>query len=206
MSTRLIDTRERARDDLRRFAVVMDGHFDYGNGFHGRLYLNAHRLFQHPSTIWRVAQDLIDIIPSSLLDAAEVVAGPVTGGALLAHTLAGLLDSRRPLTHPPYSFAPFSQDSDGLPALSPSYRQVVHGRRVLIADDVRNTGKMFEICARLIAEAGGTPIGTVEIVDRLEAEVTLQVPNIALVEYKAPANHAAHDCPLCRAGVPITAF
>ena len=206
MSTRLIDTRERARDDLRRFEVVMDGHFDYGNGFHGRLYLNAHRLFQRPSTIWRVAQDLIDITPSSLLDAVEVVAGPVTGGALLAHTLAGLLDGRRPLTHPPYSFAPFSQDSDGLPTLSALYRQLVHGRRVLIADDVRNTGQTFENCARLIAEAGGTTIGTVEIADRLEAEVTLQVPNIALVEYKAPANYAADNCPLCRAGVPITAF
>ena len=30
----------------------------------------------------------------------EVVAGPATGGALLAHTLAGLLDGRRALTHP----------------------------------------------------------------------------------------------------------
>jgi orotate phosphoribosyltransferase len=206
MSTRLIDTHERALDDLRRFEVVMDGHFDYGNGFHGRLYLNAHRLFQHPSTIWRVAQDLIDIIPASLLEAVEVVAGPVTGGALLAHTLAGLLDGRRPLTHPPYTFAPFSQDSAGFPTLSAFYRQVVRDRRVLIADDVRNTGQTLENCARLIAEAGGTTIGTVEIVDRLEAEVTLQVPNIALVEYKAPANYAADDCPLCRAGVPITAF
>lgn len=204
--TRLTDTRERALDDLRRFEVVMEGHFDYGNGFHGRLYLNPHRLFQHPSTIWRVAQDLIDIIPANLLEGAEVVAGPVTGGALLAHTLAGLLDGRRPLTHPPYSFAPFSQNDEGLPALSAFYRQVVRGRRVLIADDVRNTGQTFKNCERLIAEAGGTTIATVEIVDRLEAEVTLQVPNIALVEYTAPANYAVHDCPLCRAGVPITAF
>ncbi|MGH9204452.1 MAG: phosphoribosyltransferase family protein, partial [Vicinamibacterales bacterium] len=162
--------------------------------------------FQHPSTIWRVAQDVIDIIPSSLLAGAEVVAGPVTGGALLAHTVAGLLDGRRPLTHPPYSFAPFSQNERGLPVLSPFYRQVVNGRRVLIADDVRNTGQTFKACAELIRDAGGTPIGTVEIVDRLEAEVTLPIPNIALVEYKAPANYAVNDCPLCRSGVPITAF
>src|SRR5512145_3019334 len=33
--------------------------------------------------------------------------GPATGGALLAHTMAGLLDGRRALTHPPCSFAPF---------------------------------------------------------------------------------------------------
>ncbi len=47
--------RERAFEDLRRYEVVMEGHFDYGNGFHGRLYLNPHQLFQHrrPSGAWR---------------------------------------------------------------------------------------------------------------------------------------------------------
>ena len=80
---------------------MLDGHFDYGNGYHGRAYLNAHLLFRHPSTIWQFAQDLIDLLPGDLLQRVEVVAGPVTGGALLAHTIAGLLDSRRSLTHPP---------------------------------------------------------------------------------------------------------
>jgi orotate phosphoribosyltransferase len=64
--------------------------------------VNPHQLFQYPSTIWRVAQDLIDIIPSDVVANTEIVAGPVTGGALLAHTIAGLLDGRRALTHPPY--------------------------------------------------------------------------------------------------------
>jgi hypothetical protein len=96
------DLRTKALKDLRDSEVLMlDGHFDYGNGYHGRVYLNPHQLFRHPSTIWRFAQDLIDVMPSELVQRTEVVAGPVTGGALLAHTLAGLLDSRRSLTHPP---------------------------------------------------------------------------------------------------------
>jgi orotate phosphoribosyltransferase len=200
------EIRARALDDMRRFAVVMEGHFDYGNGFHGRLYLNPHQLFRHPSTIWRVAQDLLDIVPGPILDQAEVIAGPVTGGALLAHTLAGLLDGRRALTHPPYAFAPFGADALGHPALSPFYRGLLQGRRVLVADDVRNTGQTFAQCAALVNEAGGTTIATVEIIDRLETQVALGVPNVALVDYKAPANHPAADCPLCAAGVPITAF
>ena len=92
---------------------MLDGHFDYGNGYHGRVYLNPHQLFRHPSTIWRFAQDLIDLLPGELVQRTEVVAGPVTGGALLAHTMAGLLDSRRSLTHPPCSFAPFNYDPSG---------------------------------------------------------------------------------------------
>ena len=61
LDTKRDDIRTRALQDLRRFEVVMEGHFDYGNGYHGRLYLNPHQLFRYPSTIWRVAQDLIDV-------------------------------------------------------------------------------------------------------------------------------------------------
>ncbi len=197
--------RARALDDMRRFEVVMGGHFDYGNGFHGQLYLNPHQLFQWPSTIWRVAQDLIDVMPSEFLDRTEVVAGPATGGALLAHTVAGLLDSRRPMTHPPYSFAPFGQGAGGA-ALSPFYAGRIKGQRVLIVDDVRNTGTTLKQCADLVTRAGGTVIGTMQIVDRAEACVSLDVPNVSLVEYKAPPNYPAAQCPLCAANVPITTF
>ena len=76
------ELRDKALKDLQQSGVLMlDGHFDYGNGYHGRVYLNPHQLFRHPSTIWRFAQDLIDLLPAELLQATEVVAGPVTGGA-----------------------------------------------------------------------------------------------------------------------------
>jgi orotate phosphoribosyltransferase len=204
--TRRDDIRARALDDLRRFAVVMDGHFDYGNGFHGKLYLNPHQLLRQPSTIWRVAQDLIDVMPPGFSQDADIVAGPATGGALLAHTLAGLLDGKRPLTHPPYSFAPFAIGANGEPTLSAFYADLIRERRVLLADDVRNTGQTLRACADLIRAAGGTVVGAVVIVDRMEATTELGAPTVALVDYQAPANHPAAACPLCRAGVPITAF
>ena len=49
-------------------------------------------------------------------------------------------------------------------------------------------------------------IATVQICDRLEAIVDLGVPNYPLAEYAAPENHPAADCPMCRAGEPITTF
>ena len=201
------ELREKALKDLQQSAVLMiDGHFDYGNGFHGRVYVNPHQLFRHPSTIWRFAQDLIDLLPSELVQRTEVVAGPATGGALLAHTLAGLLDSRRSLTHPPCSFAPFNNDAPAGFALRTLYRNEIKGKRVLLADDVRNTGQTFARCAALVQEAGGTLVATVEIYDRCEATVDLGVPNIALAEYRAPENYPVADCPLCKAGLPITRF
>jgi orotate phosphoribosyltransferase len=201
------ERREKALKDLQQSEVLMiDGHFDYGNGFHGRVYLNPHQLFRHPSTIWRFAQDVIDLMPSELVQKTEVVAGPVTGGALLAHTIAGLLDSRRSLTHPPCIFAPFNHDPAGGFTLRTFYRRELTGRRVLLADDVRNTGETFARCAALVEEAGGAVVATVEIYDRCEAIAELGVPNIALAEYRAPENYKAGDCPLCKAGTPIARF
>jgi orotate phosphoribosyltransferase len=199
--------REKALNDLQQSQVLMlAGHFDYGNGYHGRAYLNPHQMFRHPSTIWRFAQDLLDLLPAELVQRAEVVAGPVTGGALLAHTIAGLLDSRRSLTHPPCLFAPFNYEPAGGFTLRTFYAREIKGRQVLLADDVRNTGETLGKCAALVREAGGTVVATMQIYDRLESMVDLGVPNVALVEYKAPANYKAAECPLCRAGTPITRF
>ncbi len=107
------EIREKALRDLQQYQVLMlNGHFDFGNGYHGPLYLNPHQLFRYPSTIWRFAQDLLDVLPPSVVADTEVVAGPVTGGALLAHTIAGLLDSRREISREPTMFAPFGVDAD----------------------------------------------------------------------------------------------
>jgi len=198
--------RQQALRQLEQAEVLMrNGHFDYGNGFHGRVYLNAHQLFRQPSTIWRLAQDLLDVLPGDLLEKTDVVAGPVMGGALLAHTLAGLLDGKRALTHPPCSFAPFGNRGDNF-VLRDFYAREMEGKRVLLADDVRNTGKTFERCAALVRQAGGTVLATVQIVDRMEAMADAGVPNFALAEYKAPANYTAAECPMCQAGEPITSF
>jgi orotate phosphoribosyltransferase len=205
--TRAEEVRRSARQELRQSEVLMlDGHFDYGNGYHGRVYVNPHRLFQHPSTIWRLAQDLLELIPYELKMRVEVVAGPATGGALLAHTLAGLLDGQRSLSHPSLGFAPFTHDPHEGLRLRRFYASTVAGRQVILADDVRNTGKTFERCMKLVREAGGDVIASVEICDRMEAVVDLGVPNISLVEYGAPENYPADQCPMCRAGVPLTSF
>lgn len=201
------EVRDKALKDLQQYEVLMlNGHFDFGNGFHGPVYLNPHQLFRYPSTIWRFAQDLLDVLPSSIVEATEVVTGPVTGGALLAHTIAGLLDSRRELTRPPTLFAPFTLDAQCGHTLTRFYARLVAGRQALVVDDVRNTGQTQARCVELVRRAGGTVLATAEIYDRMEAMVDTGVPNFALAEYRAPDNVAAADCPLCRAGVPVTAF
>jgi orotate phosphoribosyltransferase len=205
-NTRIDDIRRRALKDLQQADALLDGHFDYGNGYHGRLYVNPHMLLCYPSTIWRLAQDILDILPFDITDKVSAVVGPVTGGALLAHTLAGLLDGRRSLAQPPCLFAPVHFDAEVGLRLRTAYAKRLDGRRVVIADDVRNTGKTLAHCAELVRKAGGEVLATVQIYDRMEAIVSLDVPNVALIEHPAPENYPTPQCPLCAAGVPLTTF
>jgi orotate phosphoribosyltransferase len=211
------EIRDKALEELQRYqALMLNGHFDFGNGYHGPVYLNPHQLFRYPSTIWRFAQDLLDVLPASIVDATEVVTGPVTGGALLAHTMAGLLDSRREITRPPTLFAPFTLDTAAGGGNAPGYRcghtltrfyeRQVAGRKALVVDDVRNTGQTQALCVELVRRAGGTVLATAEIYDRMEAMIDTGVPNVALAEYKAPDNYPVDACPLCRAGIPVSTF
>jgi orotate phosphoribosyltransferase len=201
------EIRDKALKDLQQYKVLMlNGHFDFGNGYHGTLYLNPHQLFRYPSTIWRFAQDLLDVLPASMVEATEVVSGPVTGGALLAHTIAGLLDSRRAITRPPTQFAPFTLDAQCSHTLTRFYKTQLAGKKALVVDDVRNTGQTLGQCVELVREAGGTVIATAQIYDRMEAVIETGVPNVALAEYRAPDNYPAEACPLCKAGTPVTTF
>jgi hypothetical protein len=40
----------------------------------------------------------------------------------------------------------------------------------------------------------------------MEAMTELDVPNFALAEFRASENYRVGQCPLCKAGVPITSF
>ena len=150
----------------------------------------------------------VEATPMHIADLArsEAIPQKFLESILLNLKHLGLLDSRRSLTHPPCLFAPFNCDPSGGFTLRRFYRSEICGKRVLLADDVRNTGDTFARCAALVAEAGGTVMATAAIYDRLEAVIDLGVPNIALAEYKAPPNDKVGACPLCDTGIPITRF
>jgi orotate phosphoribosyltransferase len=146
------------------------------------------------------------MLPYDVTIQVQAVVGPATGGALLAHTLAGLLDGRRSLEHPPCVFAPIDFDAEEGLRLRSTYRSVLAGKKVLIADDVRNTGKTISHCAELVRKAGGEVIATAQLYDRMASVVTLDVPNVALLEYSARDIFTSTTCPQCAAGVPLTSF
>ena len=198
---RIDDVRKRAQRILQGANVLIEGHFDFGNGYHGRTYLNPHMLFCQPSTIWQLAQDLLDVLPYEISTQVQAVVGPATGGALLAHTLAGLLDGRRSLEHPPCMFAPVDYDVEEGLRLRSTYRAVLAGKKVLLADDVRNTGKTLSHCAELVRKAGGEVIATTQIYDRMATRRHARRPQRAAARVRRPRHLHVDDLPaVCSGG------
>jgi len=206
---KVVVKRQLALTSLEDFAVLLrDGHFDLGNGFHSTSYMNPHALFDRPSVVLRLAQDLLDVIelvPFFIKRQTQVVAGPVTGGAQLAFVMAAFLDgvSKKGarVFHAPI------HKIDGKLMMRKHYQELVQGKRVLLADDVRNTGSTFKEAFELVSACGGEVIATTELYDRLSVIHELPVPNIPLAEYRLEQDLVPADqCPQCKLGIPITRF
>lgn len=200
--------REQHKGELTDLGVLlMEGHFDYGNGFHGQVYVNPHQLLCDPAKLMKFVQLLTDYIPATIKEQVEVVAGPQTGGALIAAYVAVALEAIRPLTKSSVKCVSFEKN-DG------SYRlrkfnagllydsDLKRGRNVLLVDDVLNTGGTMRECERLVREARGDVVGTAVLVNRnrTATEVT------SLVDEFTEDRYPAETCSLCKLKVPITRF
>src|SRR5262249_11151277 len=84
------------------------------------------------------------------------------------------------------------------------YDRLAAGKRVLVVDDIVNTGLSLRQTAEAVRGAGGQVVGAACLVSR--GNVVGGGLGVAryvyLLEYRIPAWPAA-DCELCRAGVPI---
>jgi orotate phosphoribosyltransferase len=84
------------------------------------------------------------------------------------------------------------------------YDHLITEKRVLVVDDIVNTGHSILQTIEAVRIAGGTVTAAGALVNRGNIDKAgLGVDEFAyLLEYKIPAWPAAH-CPLCRARVPI---
>ena len=119
------------------------------------------------------------MLPGDLLERTEVVAGPATGGALLAHTMAGLLDGRRALTHPPCELRAVHVRRRPAACCADFYAR--QHRRPARAAGRRRAEYRADVPALRRAGAARPAescIATVEICDRLEAVAGLDVTEL----------------------------
>jgi len=122
----------------------------------------------------------------------QVVAGPTTGGIILAFEVARQLRVRG-------IFA----EKDG--TAGRTFRRgltINPGERVLIVDDILTTGGSIREVIAAVTKQGGIIVGIGVLVDRSETDVDLGVPLFScyrsITQTYKPAN-----CPLCAAKIPL---
>ncbi len=185
----------------RTEAVITDSHIVGTKGGHMSVYINKDAIYPHTRETFRLCELFAQKIKYLDVDA---VVGPVIGGVILSQLVAYHLSKIK------------NKDILGLYAEKTpeggmtligrrNYDQLVKGKKVLVVEDITNTGASARKTVEAVKEVGGEVAAVAAIANRNPENVTaefLGAPFYPLCIFKAE-NFDADDCPLCKAGVPI---
>jgi len=176
---------------FREAGAFREGHFVLASGKHSSRYLEKFQVLQWPV---RTAMLCADIAQWARSLAPRIVAGPTTGGIILAHEVARQLELR----------AVYAERTLG--GRGREFRrgfELGSGERVLVVDDILTTGGSVQETVDAVRSGGAQVVGAAVLVDRSGGAATIDVPLHALWTVDMPT-YAPADCPQCVAGVPLT--
>ena len=174
---------------FRDSGAFLEGHFVLASGRHSERYLEKFQVLQWPRRTERLCAAIADEAREAHIDA---VAGPTTGGIILAHEVARQLGVRA-------IYAEHAQGGKGR-----EFRRgftITPGERVLVVDDIMTTGGSAQETVDAVRAAGGNVVGVSVLVRRSDGKV--DVPLHALWEVNMVTFDPA-ECPKCRAAIPVT--
>jgi orotate phosphoribosyltransferase len=194
----------RILDDCQ--SIIEDDHFVYVSGDHGAGWIAKDVIFpdtRHPDTLGRLLADTTRDL------GAEIVCGPATGGLIVSQWtgrhlgLPSVFSEHDPAWRRPDDADP-GHAMQGPFVLRRGYDEMVRGRRVLVVDDIVNTGHSVRQTADAVRAAGGDVVACAAFVTRGNVDAGgIGVPAfVYLLEERIPAWPAA-GCRLCRDGIPV---
>lgn len=137
---------------LEERGAILRGHFVLTSGRHSDTYVEKFRMLEQPEVLSAVCGRIADRFRSASID---VVAGPTTGGIIIAFEVARQLGCD----------AIYVETEDGHRTLRRGAR-VEPGDKVLVVDDVLTTGRSIH---ETIAALGIEPAGIAVLIDRSES-------------------------------------
>jgi orotate phosphoribosyltransferase len=199
----------RTEELFRRSGALREGHFLLKSGRHGDAYVEKFAVLSDPAATSELcgfwARFSRDDEGRSVVD---VVAGPTTGGMILAFETGRQLGTRA-------IFAEETRADDGTTRreFRRSFR-IERGERVLLVDDILTTGGSLLAMLPAVEGMGGEIVACHVVVDRSGAErQTLTSPTTgrtyplhALWRLDLPTYEPGPaTCPGCAAGIPLVA-
>lgn len=183
-------------------AIITGKHFVYQAGEHGPDYVAKDVAITHPSDYAVVAGEISGLVGD--LDFG-VVCG-IEKGAIALGFLVALHRSEAITRDVRYVYAEKAAGPDGSKQfmLGRGFPAIVKGWKVLVVEDVVNTGGSVEAVIAAVRAAGGTVVGVAAICNRggVTAE-QLGVPVLRAALDVLMPKYPADACPLCAASVPI---
>ncbi len=193
MSRSMVDVLEELD---RAGAVLLKRHFVYTSGKHGSAYINLDPLFPNVGLV----SQLGNLLVKPFVGQVDTVIAPATGGIVLSVLAARALVDRGY----PVAATWADKHDDGFVVERAGFAEHLRDKRVLVVEDLLNTGGSVEKVCREAERHGGQLVGVSVICNRgsLTAD-KLRVPRLeALVSVSFEAI-PADECPLCESAVPI---
>lgn len=174
---------------LEESGAILHGHFILSSGRHSAIYFEKFRILEQPQVLSALCKEIAEHFASEEIDA---VAGPLTGGIIIAFEVARLMNKP----------AIYVESEDGVKTLRRG-KTLAPGLKVLVVDDILTTGRSIYETRDAIERAGGVAAGYGVLVSRAQEWVTFDVPIFAA--YKVDAESFAPDeLPEELAAIPAT--
>ena len=180
-----------ARQAFDTAGAFLRGHFVYTSGRHGADYLEKFRILEDPKATSALAAMIANEFRSVT---PKLVAGPTTGGIILAYEVARQLGVNAVYVE---------RGESGGRVLRRGF-EISPGSRVLLVDDVVTTGGSVAETEACITNAGGVVIGIGVLADRTAGRAATGVPFFACLTVDFPS-YPPDSCPQCAAGIPVAA-
>ncbi len=177
-----------AEQIFRKSGAVLDGHFLLTSGLHSPVYWEKFQVLQYPGYTQALCRQIAEHFREQQV---QVVAGPTTGGIILAFETARQLGVR----------GIFAEKEGGRRSFRRGFT-ISPGERVLIVDDILTTGSSIREVMQAVADCQGIIIGIGVLVDRSDQPVDFGVPLFSC-HRAATRTYHPDECPLCAAGVPL---
>ncbi len=195
---------ERVLELLRRTgAFITQGHFVYTSGKHGSDYINKDALYVHT----HYTAELCKYIALEFDNAkVEIVVGPAMGGIILSQWTTFYLQQWHNARNSATEILSVYAEKEGEKfVFKRGYEKLIAGKRVLVVEDLLNTGGSALKAIEAVRALGGTVVGLGVIANR--GKVTpADVGEVPRLVSGADINMKAYDaetCPLCMSGIPI---
>jgi orotate phosphoribosyltransferase len=182
----------------RADAIMTDDHFVYTSGLHGSTYINKDALYPNTAIVASLCRTFASAFEK---ENVQVVAAPAVGGVILSTWTAHQLG--RIINKPVQSV--YAEKDNGEFILGRGYDEIVKRKRVLVVEDILNTGSSARKVIEIVREAGGKVVGLGAICNR--GKVTIKdfgsPPKFVSIINIPMEAWPADKCPLCKAKVPI---